>query len=380
MKKIILSFFLVFLSVSLIYAADNKDNPATGDSTTNVDKPKKQKNSKFELKQNFEVDFAYYPGTYKGLGISGFAPVNYGTMTYTDLEAAYPSTVAHGRKDLGLKTSVELKAYYTLTLKFPVMRMNNALMEGNNIQIKYKLNLSPITVETGAYVRFTPLALLYFTLGTKVATGWNLSFMNLNGLNINDPNFYYTDTVGCFAATPGVLSISEFSAVFQFDLGAIVKGNWTHVIFFAKERVEYQYFSAAGPTDYWRYEHDNGENVNGFMWYQTFVIGYQMPTLPGCIDTVGFMIETEQHVTQKDVSTMASGGWGSDFLLVKFGPMINFKFNKVHNFTVLVEFKNARHFTDETMGNRYFQERKINTADPEYVQFYRIALLYSMDF
>lgn len=353
MKKLLL-LVLVFAAVDSVHAA-------------------KKSTDKTHFNHIIGFDFAYYPPTNKGLGTTGFAPVTSKATDYKEIESRYPATVDGGRNDIGSPMGIEAKLYYTFQTYIPAMRKDNMLMNENNIKINVIGNLSPVSFETGVYAEITPLAFLIFELGTKIGTGWNFPALGLNGLAINDPNFKYSETNKIMAATKGVLSVTKLQTTLQFDVGAVVPGDWNHFIMAIVENVEYQYFSGAKNNQFWRWEHDAGENQNGFMWYQTFLIGYMMPKVP-YLDLVGFLIETEQRVTSKKASTMASGGWGSDFMSVYFGPLLNFEINDKYSITLLGEFTNARQYTDETMGNRYFEKRKINTSSPSYVQFYRIAL------
>jgi hypothetical protein len=311
------------------------------------------------------------------MGTLGFSPVNYNSLNYSQIEAQYPAI--HGRDDIANAAEFELKAYYTFQIIFPAMRLDNDMMKENNIKLEFKANLTPLTAEGGIYTEITPLAFLFFRLGSKIGTGWDFPELNLNGLAINDPNFYFTPTRQRWDATSGAVSISEFQAVFQFDLAALIPGDWNHIVVVAAEKIEYWYFTGASNSQYWRWEHDEGENQNGFVWWQTFVVGYQMPKLP-ILEMIGFIVTTEQRITGKDKSPMASGGWGSDFTRVEFGPLINLEFNKHHSLTILAEFRTERQYTEASAGNRYFEYRHVNTDSPSYVQFYRIALSYSMKY
>lgn len=369
MKKIlVLSLIFGFFMTSLLFG-----------------QPAEETKSKKPYKMNhiFSVAFAYYPGHHKGLGSTGFSPTNYDRLDYKKLAARYPAIDAEAdgaRNDLGLAMSIELKAYYTFQMEFPAMRANNAMMKGNNIKFKTRANISPVSFEVGPYLELTPIAFLVFEFGSKIGTGWDFSPLNLNGLAINDPTFRFTDNQKAFDATSGVLSTTKMQAKLQFDVGALIPGDWTHFVVVAIQNVEYQYFSGANNNQYWRWEHDAGENQNGFVWYQTYVVGYQMPTAPGYLDMVGMLIETEQKLTGKDDSTMDSGGWGSDFISCAFGPLFNFKFNEHHSLAVIFQFKTARQYTDATMAHRYFEHRSVNTGSPTYVYFDRFALSYTMTY
>ena len=92
---------------------------------------------------------------------------------------------------------------------------------------------------------------------------------------------------------------------------------------------------------------------------------------------VGILVDTEQYIdSNRDRSTMANGGWGSDFVTMDFGPLFNFKLGKRQNLTVLLQFKNGRDYTDATIGNRFFEYRVYENT---YYYLYRLAFSYTYD-
>ncbi len=265
----------------------------------------------YSINHFFEIDMAYYFAHHWGRNTTRFSSVNYNSVSPRYLErrdARVGADPSGGRDDMGLAFSAQLKAFYTFQMTFPVMKTDNFLMKENNVKFKYQANLSPISFETGPYVEITPIAFLVFEFGSKVGTGWDFAALDVNGLAINEPDFRSHGESTLFKPTPGVVSISKMQATLQFDTGALIEGDWTHVVLAVVENIEYWYFSGARNNQYWRWEHDEGENQNGFRWYQTFVLGYQMPKRPGNLDLVGIIVETDQRITGKYKSTVKSGG------------------------------------------------------------------------
>ena len=74
---------------------------------------------------------------------------------------------------------------------------------------------------------------------------------------------------------------------------------------------------------------------------------------------------------------MASGGWGSDFMQIRFGPLFNFALTENMSLALLPQFKTARKYTDATIGNRYFEYRECEST---YLYLERLAFLYALRF
>lgn len=329
---------------------------------------------------------AYYFPNHWGYRSKGFAPVNYSRREYSDIEREYPAIEqdpAGARNDMGLPFQTEIKAFYTFQMTFPAMRGDHFLVRENSIKLKLKANLSPVTVEAGPYLEINPVAFLVFEIGSRLGTGWDFDLFNVNGLAVNDKNFRYSKKQTRFERTPGLVSFTDARARFQFDTAALITNrntDWLHFVFAADETVFYQYFSGAKNSQYWRWEHDIGENQNGFVWNQVLFLGYQMPRRPGFLDLTGILVETEQRITGKNKSKMKDGGWGSDFISCEFGPLFSFQFTEAYRLTFIAQFKTARQYTDDSVGYRYFENRNVNTKVPTYIYFNRVALVFDATF
>jgi len=306
---------------------------------------------------------AYYFDDNKGFELNDgeFAPVSY---TPKDASSELDRDLGNGWG------GAEAKASITHKIKVPFMQGTGALTADNNILYQFKGELSPVSINAIASATVTPIAFLNFQAGTQIGTGWNF-FGVFNGLGLN------TDGTGIPEddSIPGIVSKSWISGTFQFDIGAVVPGKWTHVIMAATAKAEYKYFSAAKKGDAWLYEADAGENFNGLSFMGTYVLGYQLPYK---LNTVAFLVETEQMLgDNKDMSTMSSDGWGSDFTQVTFGPLANIKLSEDSSLLILVQFRTEKLFSDATIYNNYFQTREYTGS---YIDFRRIAFSYSKQF
>lgn len=321
-----------------------------------------------ETKQYLTTDFAFYPANQKGYEEEGWVGPSGDTVSADDMKAKHSGIVDEGR-DIG-SGGVEARTTYTYEMKIPMMTGSGPLMSGNNLTARFKGELTPVSIAPVLEATLTPIAFFNVYAGSYFGTGWTL--MGLNGLALNTPDDPYKSESG--------LVYKFYTGVtFQFDLAAVMPGDWNHVLIMYSPKVEYAAFTGAGDDDPWQYQVDAGENFNGSKWYQTFFLGYQMPAVP-VVDTAGVLVETNQRLTKKDESTMDHGGWGSDFMEVGISPLVNLKFNDNHSLAVLFNFANARDYTDDTVGNEHFYNRKVDKDSDTYWYFKRLAFSYTYTF
>jgi hypothetical protein len=172
---------------------------------------------------------------------------------------------------------------------------------------------------------------------------------------------------------PGVVIHAWAGGTFQFDLGALVPGDWTHVVTLISPKLQYAWYNDADKGQPWLWEADNGENFNGFMFYGTYFLGYQMPL---ALDTVGILVETEQNLGDvKDLDADNGTNWGSDHVLITLGPVFNFTLSKASSLAVLVQFRQERLYDGATIFEPFFMNRN---QIGKYWDFYRVAFSYGL--
>lgn len=313
---------------------------------------------------------AIYIDDNKGYGInSGFAPISYSPK----LRENYGFSSIDG-KDLGRDLgsgwgAVKALGYISHEIKSPFMQGAGALTSGNNILYKFKGTFSPVSLNAIASATITPLAFLNFQAGSSIGTGWYAGFSNGLGLNVDGTGTPAADSL------KGVVLESWISGTFQFDLGAVIPGDWTHVLMASTSKIGYKHYTGADADQPWQWQADAGENFNGFSYFGTYVLGYQLPYK---VDTVAILVETEQMLFEnKDRSTIVSGGWGSDFVKVTFGPLVNINLSEDSNIVILIQFTREKDYTDATVFNNYFINR---VYEDSYIDLQRIAFSYTKKF
>ena len=322
-----------------------------------------------ERSTSLGVEGAYYLPDNKGYGVSGggFAP-----LTYDPVENpgnTFDSGTDQGR-DLGSTWGpAEIQLLLTHRIRVPFLVGSGALSSGNNVTFSFTGAVTPVSTRLETRVNFTPVAFLDFFTGAMAGTGWDIGLFNGMGLNADgtgDPES---------ASFQGVVTKSWIGGTFQFDLAAVVPGDWMHVVTLISPKLQYAWFSGAEKGEAWMWEADDGENFNGFMFFGTYFLGYQMPLV---LDTVGLLVETEQNLGYvKDLDAEEVTDWGSEHVQITVSPVFSFTLSESGSLAVLFQFRRERLYSegDTTIFANYFRNRnQVGT----YWDFYRIAFSYGL--
>ncbi|MCL2186411.1 MAG: hypothetical protein FWB86_11265 [Treponema sp.] len=267
----------------------------------------------------------------------------------------------------------EAKLGFTQTFKFPFLQGDNPLTENNNIALALTAEVTPISLNGIFKAVLTPVAFIEITAGARMGAGWPL---NLFGSDIYGTGF---NTIGVnkeskYDGSPfdALLWKVNIGGTFQFDLAAVVPGDWNHIVFLSYHEINYHANTRAKNGEAWYYENDDGENRNGFNYFGNFVLGYQMPIF---LNMVAFMAEMDLYLYDGDNRK----DWGDDLLRWKFSNILNFKITEQFSIALITQFRTRRNFTNfnEDKDDLHYQERILNTANPMRLEFYRVAAIVS---
>ena len=320
-----------------------------------------------ERSTSFSVQGAYYLPDNKGYGVSdgSFAPITYEPEP---LPGGFLPIGADLGRDLGSTWGpAEIQFLLTHRIRVPFLAGSGPMTSGNNVTFSFTGALTPVSTRLEARANLTPIAFLDLFAGAMVGTGWDIGLFNGMGLNADGTGNPES------ASLQGMVSESWVGGTFQFDLAALVPGKWNHVVALISPKLQYAWFSAAGKGEAWMWEADKGENFNGFRFYGTYFLGYQMPL---ALDTLGLLVETEQNLGYvKDLDTEDSADWGSDYLQITVSPVFGFTLSETSSLAVLLQFRREQLYdqSDDTIFANYFRNRnQVGT----YWDFYRISFSY----
>jgi len=303
------------------------------------------------LQFSITTDFAYYPKSDFVSGDDHFAPM---TGIYSGLE---------GR--------VTASADY----KIPTPLGEHWLLKDANVVFGLDLELSPVSLKPGFTITFTPLPFIVFSTGVQAGSGWNL--FGLQGMaylstNAEEKLVYkdYTPFKEYFFKWYG-------QGTFQFDTGAIISGDWTHVQLMYTYQIYYEALTGAKNGEIWMWQ-CSGNKVNGWSDYQSIILAYQMPLV---LSRIGVLTEIGGHYSDSDYEPDSAvnpfRNYKGSFKSVSISPLMQFTFGEKDTLSALIGFSSRRSFKEE--HTEAIKEPFLTYSGREWY-FNRIALSWTHNF
>jgi hypothetical protein len=291
------------------------------------------------------------------------------------LRAEEPRPGVLSGTDLTLQVSSLPEAKFGLvqSFTFPFLQGKNLLTADNNIKTAFTAELSPISLNGLAEALWTPIAFFQLAAGARAGSGWNITLFGskVRGIGINrDNGSGVSETLG--SAFNGLLWKTHLGGALQFDAAALIPGDWHHVVFRSYHEINYKGYTAASSGDSWYFENDDGENRNGFNYYGSLLLGYQMPLF---LNTVGLLAEGDLYL----YDTPNRDQWGDELIRWTFSGLLNFTITKQFSAAFLVQLRTRRNYEDPYWEDLFYQRRHIGST-PLYLEFYRVAavLVYTL--
>ena len=258
----------------------------------------------------------------------------------------------------------------TQNFKVPLMQFDNPLTKDNNINFKIGAELSPISFEGKFGIVWTPIAFLEFYTESRVGSGWNIK--TLYGLALNKNNAGKSNYIP-LNFSKSIYSFS-FGGAFQFDLGAVIPNDWSHVVFRTDQAALYKAMSGVDSETSWLYQADSGENRNGWKYQASYLIGYKMPIF---LDLIAMKIDVEKKLFASPKG-LDNKVWGENLFLTTFGPIINFNIKKDYNIMLLAQWQTKPLYKGGSEAD-FYQTRVLDTDKKTQVKFYQIGIVFYMN-
>ena len=286
---------------------------------------------------------------------------------WPDNEPVYGTSSTHFAPITGFYKALELRSTFSYSYKIPVPFGDNPLVSGNNLNLIGNVEVTPVSLALEPNIEFTPIAFLVFSSGLKIGTGWN--FIGINGLA------NYVDATGKYEpVTPFADWFFQLwmQGLFQFDLAAVLPGDWNHVVTQASYKATYTMNTGVNSGDAWCWQ-GSDNLVNGWEWYSSVILGYQMPLL---VQTVGVLCEFNGYYSA-DIIKPEYRPFMIDFTTVQISPLAVFKFNDRHSLTLMFNFSTRRAF--DRSAREYESDLDLTYTSTEWF-FKRVALRYTYSF
>jgi len=269
---------------------------------------------------------------------------------------------------LQVSTLPEAKLAFNQRFVFPFLQGGSPLMEGNNLRLDLTAEITPISINGIFKTTLTPIAFIELCAGVRLGAGWPLNLFGgdiygtgISSSNNTDGKLQYEGSV--FDA---LLWKGFAGGTFQFDLAAVLPGDWNHIVFLTYHEINYHGNTKAKSSQSWYYESGSGENMNGFNYYGNFLIGYQMPIF---INLFAFLVEMDLYL----YDTPGRSEWGDDLIRWTFAAALGFQITPRFSITVLTQMRSMRNYTNDNWEDLYYKNRRLDTSNPLRVEFYRVA-------
>ncbi|MCL2175909.1 MAG: hypothetical protein FWB73_07680 [Treponema sp.] len=279
-------------------------------------------------------------------------------------------------------TLPEAKIGFNQHFKFPVMQGDgsNPLFKNNNIDLVLSAEVTPVSLDAIVKAVWEPIAFLQFTAGTRFGSGWSLKLFGgeLYGIGFNTAD----DKGGARydGSAFDALNWRVFGGgLFQFDLAALIPGDWTHVVVQTYHEFSYRANTRAKNGESWYYENDDGENQNGVMYFGNITLGYQMPKRPIFLNMIAIQAEMEMYFYDDP----GRENWGDDLMRWRLAPILQFSFTDNLELYLIAQFWTRRNFTNykySKSDNVHYKHRILDTSNPIRMEFYRAAIMFMYRF
>jgi hypothetical protein len=320
--------------------------------------------------------------TPKPIFLRSAALILLGLLTLIPVRAGADDTVTTSTDLMyQLSSRPELKMGLTQSFTFPFLRGGGPLTRDNNIRLALTAELSPVSINGLGDVLWTPIAFLQVAAGGRIGSGWNIKLFGseIYGIGINRRGDLMADGIHHKEEISGeafdsIMWRAYGGVALQFDLAALIPGDWSHIVFRGYNEGRYSAYNRASFSDSWVFEDDEGQNRNGWTWYSSFLIGYQMPLSP-VLDTIAFMAEGE-----KNLYTVPGGDvWGDNLTHWIFSLLFNFTITPRFSIASALQMRTLNNYGTSDLENQdgiYYQDLVLQkNYGTQRLSFFRAAMI-----
>ena len=281
--------------------------------------------------------------------------------------------------ELQISSMPEAKLRLIQSFVFPFLQGSGPLTKDNNIATVLSADITPVSLFGIGEITWTPAAFFLLSGGGKAGSGWDIPMGRGIGLtvpeieSVPDPGDPPRKSQFLGNAFDGLVWSTWGAGTLQFDLGAVIPGDWTHVVFQTRQEFRYMAYTRAGPGILWILENDEGANINGWTYYASYVLGYMMPQSP-VLDGIAFMAELEKPLYK----TAGGADWGESLGKWIFSGLFNFSIHPRFNVALAIQMRTRRNYGPYNLNNDdyYYRDLELRKEGGERpVFFYRAAAI-----
>jgi len=266
------------------------------------------------------------------------------------------------------------KLGFTQYFTFPFLQGESPLTEDNNIRLALTATATPVSLGALVGAVWTPVAFFQINAGGLIGSGWNVTALGATayGIGLNKPDSKgRSQNVG--NAFDGMHWNLHTGGTIQFDLAALIPGDWNHVVVKIDQSIIHKGNTHAKKHEAWYFENDEGENTNGFNYYGGYIIGYQMPIF---LNMVALFVESDLYLY--DMPDREK--WGDDKIRWTFSGVLSFAIHKQLEILLITQLHLARNYLEQNWEELYYRNRTLNNSKPYNLEFYRLAAIITYKF
>ena len=211
------------------------------------------------------------------------------------------------------------------------------LLNDANVILTGAFEFTPLSVRPQLALGFQPLPFLVFNGGASVGFGWN--FLDFEGLCVLDEKSRKYESISTFDHP-----FYEVWAqgTFMFDTGALIPGDWNHVIMLASYKTFYYGIGGVGRHTPFAWQ-DEKNRVAGLQYEFNGILAYQMPLL---LYRAGLMYTAYGHFDGADYGKFDDSYDGA-FTQHSLGGLFQFNLTEKDELTCIAQFSTRRCFDKE---------------------------------
>lgn len=210
------------------------------------------------------------------------------------------------------------------------------LLQDSQVRLETNLQLLPVTMRSINRAVFTPVPFLEFEAGTSFGIGWNLG--PIKGFTYyNEETMLYED----LSTLKNWYYDFWLMGTFMFDTGAVIPGDWTHVVMLAQYQIIYKGLLGLEKSQIYNWQTVPGQ-TKGLQYDAQVILAYQMPLT---LYRAGIMTEFSAHYNSSDYGKFADN-YDGDFVTILLSPFVQFNFENGDTLSFLLQFSNRRSFVE----------------------------------
>ena len=289
------------------------------------------------------TDFAYYPKSDFITGGTHFSPIT------------------------GPYAGVEMAATFNGSYTFNTPLGEHWLLKDAKVNLSGGLELTPVSLRPKIGVEFVPLPFLILRAGASIGWGWN--YLGLEGLAEFNKITHEYDALSTFSHPYYDLYAG---ATFQFDTGALIPGDWSHVLLVASYNMVYLGMAGVDKNTLFEWQCTRTK-TQGLAYEGQVLLAYQMP-LP--LKVAGIMFKSVGYY-DGSVYGEFDDGFDGDFAEISLTPVLQFELGEKDSLSCIFDFSSRRSF--ETEFNNEYEMLTSNVSGREWY-FKRFALSWTHRF